>query len=485
MQNTVLIEILNTLNKDELNHFEDFILSPFHNKKTPVIKLFNVIKKYYPGFRDIAIQRENIWGKIFPGKDYNYGVMKNLIYDLTRLSEEFISHFEYDKDVQRKKLRIINFFYRKNNYGLSLKYLDKIKDKTSGLSDSDPDSYLNLYNLEKIRTSILYSKISDKHSVFSGSEFDMTSKYILEGFLVTILENYVKINGLNKIHNSEIKMPMLPEVLNFIKTNQNFTGNIFIKTYYYILLLDLEQNMKYYFDLKNILSETDSETNTQFSYMLWENISNHIAFRYHKGDTEMLKEIFELNKLALEKKIYFAEEGENFFVLNFTTFINVATNLKEIEWAENFVKEYSCKLDETVREDVKNFCLSGISILKQDFTEANEFLSKVKKLHEPHMKANLKLNMLIIYYELGWYESSINVIDSFKHLLKSEKNFQEVIKEKYRKFIRGYSMLIDLKSKNDIKSRMKLEKFLLESDGTASVNWLKRKAKLLGIFFKV
>lgn len=65
MQNTVLTETLNTFKKDELKHFEDFIQSPFHNKKTPVRKLFNEIKKYFPGFLDMALRVKMYGGRSF------------------------------------------------------------------------------------------------------------------------------------------------------------------------------------------------------------------------------------------------------------------------------------------------------------------------------------------------------------------------------------------------------------------------------------
>ncbi|MBK8549657.1 MAG: hypothetical protein IPL53_00835 [Ignavibacteria bacterium] len=483
MLNSTLIEILKSFSKDELKSFEEFVESPFHNKKTPAIKLFKYLKKHSPDFNNPKLQRESAWNFLFPDKEYNYGVMKNLIHDLTKLSEDFISISGEKNDPMRKEYNIIKFLNDKKKYKLAEKYLDKTDTKIKDSTTGDSDYYKNIFNIEKVRLSILYSRISDKHKLNPGAEFEQSSKYLIESFLISILENYVLINSLNKVHKSGFGMPLLEEVLAFVKSNESFLENFYIKTYYYILLLDREQDEKFYFALKKILTEIDDSVAASFKYALWENISNYITFRFHAGEKGIMREQFDLYKLYLNKKIYYAEDESNFFIVNFTTFFNVAVGLNELDWAEDFLNQYAGKLDENAREDVKNYCHASICIKKKDFLKANEYLSKVKKLHEPHMKAGLKLGILIVYYELGWYESSISVIDSFKHLLDNEKNIQEVIKEKHRKFIKGYSMLIDIIYKKDDSAKLKLIQYLEKTEGIGSSPWLKRKAGELGIEF--
>ncbi|HRB01639.1 MAG TPA: hypothetical protein PK294_14490, partial [Ignavibacteria bacterium] len=96
MLKSSLLEILRTFTKQELIKFEDFVRSPYFNKKENVTKLFLEIKKYTPEFSNENLEKERVWGNIFPGKEYNYGIMKNLIHELTKLSESFIT-IEYSK----------------------------------------------------------------------------------------------------------------------------------------------------------------------------------------------------------------------------------------------------------------------------------------------------------------------------------------------------------------------------------------------------
>lgn len=481
MLNSSFIEILRSFTKEEIKSLHEFLESPFHNKKTSAVKLFNLIKKHYPDLKSSKLHRENLWGSLFPDKPYNYGVMKNMIYDLTKLTEEYISLSMDRKDLMRKELNIIKFLSAKKKIRLAEKYLARADSELKDSVTADADYFENKFRIEKVRLAIHYSETADRHKLIPGIEFEKSSKYLIESFLISILENYVLINSLNKIHKSDFSMPLLEEMLAFINRNPGFLDNFYLKSYYYILMLDREQDEKYYVILKSILTEIDDKISASFKYALWENISNYITFRYHAGEEKMMKEQFELNKISLSKKIYNAGDEENFFVNNFMTFFNVALYLNEYEWAEEFIEKYSGRLDEKTRDDIRNYCRGSISIKYRDFLKANEYLSKVRKLHEPHMKAGLKLAMLIVYYELGWHESAVSTADSFKHLLDNEKNMQDVIKEKFRKFIRGYLMLTDIKYGKDENAKLKLKIYLEQTDGIGSVNWLKRKAKETGV----
>ena len=80
MQKTSFIEILRTFDKAELKRFESFISSPYFNTKSSVVEIFKIVKKYAPDYDNNNLNKEEIWKKMFPGKEYNYGFFKNIIY---------------------------------------------------------------------------------------------------------------------------------------------------------------------------------------------------------------------------------------------------------------------------------------------------------------------------------------------------------------------------------------------------------------------
>ena len=58
MINTLLIDILRTFSAEEIKKFREMISSPYFNKQTPLIKLFDQIKIYYPEFRNEGLRKE-------------------------------------------------------------------------------------------------------------------------------------------------------------------------------------------------------------------------------------------------------------------------------------------------------------------------------------------------------------------------------------------------------------------------------------------
>ena len=98
MLKSSLLEILRTFTKQELIKFEDFVRSPYFNKKENVLKLLLEIKKYSPDFADDNLGKETVWKKLFPDKEYNYGILKNLIFDLNQLADRFMIDQKFNID---------------------------------------------------------------------------------------------------------------------------------------------------------------------------------------------------------------------------------------------------------------------------------------------------------------------------------------------------------------------------------------------------
>ncbi|MBK7253137.1 MAG: hypothetical protein IPI04_04255 [Ignavibacteria bacterium] len=99
MLKSSLLEIIRTFTKQELAKFEDFVRSPYFNKKENVTKLFLEIKKYAPEFKSENLEKEIVWQKIFSKVKYNYGIMKNLIFDLNKLAVKFIELENYSEKI--------------------------------------------------------------------------------------------------------------------------------------------------------------------------------------------------------------------------------------------------------------------------------------------------------------------------------------------------------------------------------------------------
>lgn len=108
MENSSLIKILKTFTKREIKAFEKFVDSPYFNTSEATALLFQKIKKYYPLFESNELIKESLFTKIYVGQKYSEELMRKLMSNLIKLSEEFIT---------QEKLKELKYY--KSNFMLN------------------------------------------------------------------------------------------------------------------------------------------------------------------------------------------------------------------------------------------------------------------------------------------------------------------------------------------------------------------------------
>ena len=83
-----------------------------------------------------------MWNNIFPGKAYNYGIMKNLIYDLNKLSESYLSHINFTSSMSFDR-HLIKELLNKQAYGVLNTRLKGFAEKNESVLSNSPDYFYN------------------------------------------------------------------------------------------------------------------------------------------------------------------------------------------------------------------------------------------------------------------------------------------------------------------------------------------------------
>ncbi len=113
MQNSSLTGILKNFSKDEIKSFGKFVSSPYFNTSEATVQLFEEMKKYYPSFAKKDFTRENLFHAVYGERDYNDELLRKLISNLIKLSEEFIF---INSIKSNKALRCITILDNINQY---------------------------------------------------------------------------------------------------------------------------------------------------------------------------------------------------------------------------------------------------------------------------------------------------------------------------------------------------------------------------------
>ena len=127
MKNSLTV-ILKSFSENDYSKFKDFVNSPYHNKIKNAVKLLSVLKENLDEFESGIVTKEELWKKIFPGKKFNYGTMKNLLHELYKLAEKYIMYENFDLvEIEKFKHLYLGLFERNMFTILDLK--DKYFDR--------------------------------------------------------------------------------------------------------------------------------------------------------------------------------------------------------------------------------------------------------------------------------------------------------------------------------------------------------------------
>lgn len=479
MLNTSVIEILRTFDKTELKKFDDFLQSPYFNKKTILVKLFKYIKKFSPEFLSDNLNRERIWNYLYPEKEFNYGVMKNLLYDLTQLTERFLAEEIIDND---KYLLGLNLLDNLSSRDLPKIYLSKYKILEDRLFNSEEggSKYENIAELKWMK----YSSFD----IMDSPDYEIIyeiSNYTIYSYLINIFKLYNNVIAQNfALKNIDKKSLIekflietdLEKIFDFIKMEINSEKDFAILNVYYKMYKAVKNidNITYYYDYKKTVLKNiylfEHEEKRNIVACLWTSLS------YNKVIRDKLFEFNDLNKIAHKMGIMLDNDG-TISIRNYSLGIRIAMLANDKDFLIEFKNKYMHLLRSSAIENMKLYTEAYLCFALKDFRNALESISLIK-FDLLTFKSELKNLQIMIYYELNDIESIIYASDSYKHFAAKNKNVSESSEEIIFKFINYVNALCKLKENPDI-TKLEILKDNILKDSINTKYWLLEKVQEL------
>lgn len=481
MRKSAFIEIIKTFDKDELKRFDSFLNSPYFNTRSYTIKLFDELKKYAPQFEDAGLEKENLWIKLFPGKRYNYGMMKNIIFDLTKFAEKFLEIEKFNSDENMKFSALLEKLTEKNLYEIfMMKYGSFEKKKFS--SSKIHLSYYRDYN-------DLKSKLSDLGNLNAKYRrrglIDERIEHLVLDFLFSfgILYNEFCISDSDFNENSENK-----HIRAFAKL---FFDNERIDKFTMLFKTFPERNFKViqiiFKLMKSFLSPHDVSAYIEAKQTIKENHGyielNTLRILYsclvsaldNCKDTINFnsdEEYFDIFKKLIEYRIYATDTGKVEPSL-FLASIKTAAKVKQPEFIESICKNFLGKISPELRDNMKIYADVYLHYSKDEFEESLKYLNKINIDTHP-MKFNLKNLQILISYEIKDYDMFVYLKDSYKHFLSKNRSVSESYRESNLKFIKYTDNLFKISETKNKNEKEYLRK-IISGDTVPNKQWILEK----------
>lgn len=473
MKKSSAILILETFSKEELDMFGEFLHSPFHNKNTKVLRLYNILKKHYP-FNDLSkISKPILFREMFREKNYSESYIRNLLSDLNLLAEKFLRILRFEKDPESEK-RLITEFSRRNIHKFLLKKLNDFEKSIENEPAKDHDFYWHkifIYDMKGL-------SVSDRSLTNKFMPDAISAKIKLS--LLMIMESYfqflVEEQRIKVKHNYDY----LVHTLSYLKNRiSEFSDSPLLMVYYYLWMSFLGSNDENSFVKARKIFNAEFRT---FTITDKKNI-------YAVMKTFCLKKIDEgcdsyervlLNLLLEMLRRNVTSHRENYINLNlYRNILLTCFKLNDLKMLKSFITAYLKYTDPDCFENIRIYSEAHKEFLKGNFADALQLASKVNFRNlfisageTFYFKNDIKSVILKCLYELDYFESAFNHIDSYKHFLNNSSLIKDSLKKKYLKFINATSVLIKLKTDYAEFSHHKLKKSLSENNDIVSKVWL-------------
>ena len=446
------LKILASLNKEEFDSFGKFVISPFFNRSKDLIKLFNNIKKYYPEFTHAKLQFESLYKKLYPGKSFNEGTIRNLFSDLGNLAEKHLAYVNYENTFEYG-YKIID---ETNNRYLDKEFLKNYKkyyERNEIKEDALYRKNLNKCLLEsemwryKQRLNIDFSK-KDRNSIYEALATFFLNEFLLaQSFQVNVTDWYKSPEEYN-IVDTFFEFTDVEAIINKMEKNKSSYYDD-IKLTFYLARAAQNKDGKFYenFDIAyKIFNEQINGMTKQTQIRLYVMIINIINMHIKAGDRHLSKIKFALEKEIIEKEIALDEQGK-IPAFMFSHIMQDAITANEIEWAKNFLKTKIDLVNDDAKSkaDIYNYYKSKLLSLEKKYIESNEQLLKISK-DDDTFKADSKMLKLINFYELGDIESGFAHAEAFKQMIIRNDEAYTGRKELSSNFLKFYLILIKKKT---------------------------------------
>jgi hypothetical protein len=472
------IDLIQTFSEDEFRKFGLFINSPYFNREAIHIKFYGILKKYYPEFDNKNFDKEKVFAKLYPGKKYNDGVMRNILSAMLELGENFLAienlkagEFNYNLGLMRE---------------LSIRKLPKLYErqekKASEVLENTSKSDLYYFN----KSMLINEK--RKHSIRQKSSLYLHDEYLHEiaennliAFLISILRNYTQIANSNlKLFKFDYRLSFVNDTMETYLDNEveKYKDIIYLNYFYNAFKLAKTEDEKYFYALKEISNDKSSSLSEESKSNIFSILTNYCYLKINKGELKFSREQFLLHKEQILRGQYLNESSST---LNHIKYMSVAVtglDAGEIEWVSDFIEKYKYQLDNNNRENTYNFSRALLFYHRKQYSDALDWAAKVKT-DDLSYKHQLKSLYLKIYFDMNETEPFYSHVDSYKHFLMNQKHIPEITRDVIWSYVNFTKKLFDIK--NNITEKdfelVKLKKELTENKSMINKVWLLEKAE--------
>ena len=466
MNNSRLLQLLRSFEESELKKLHEFIISPYHNKHTDVIGLFNYI--YNTGFDNPKqLQKNVVFKALFPKEAYNDLKLRHIMSYLYQIIENFIAHQELKLNTTNKQIEILKSYRKKNATRLfELTERKILNKKTGGIKSTS--LYSNYLLAQEIQAYYAGKKRTES-SYINNLHTELDLFYFVEKMKISCSSA-----NLEKLYNQQISIPFLESVLLYIEQHEIYKQNPLLAIYFYAYKLLSASKECSFLELKHQVENATGKVAIEEIKPAFQLMINHSIQQLNKGENRFLQELFSLYQFGVYSEILM--QGKQ---LPYVTYSNIATvglRLKKYNATRKFIEEKKEFLPIKFKEDCYIFNLSKYFFEINEYERVTEFYFQYK-MKEILLNVQSRIIQIKAFYELSEFELCHSLNDNLKQLL-TRKGILAYHKENYKNVAKYFKRLLNV-NPYDKKGIRKLISIVESINPLTEKTWIVEKLKEL------
>lgn len=472
MPSKKLITLLDTFSKIDLKQFHKFIHSSYFNENEEIRQLFGIILNDLQMQNDkqlIINKKQQIWGQLFRQKKYNDAYLRKLCYELGQLANMFLIIEAQKKERVHKDIQLLEIYKERKLFT----HFDSLSKKVHQHNQLASADYYQQYRLEHLH----HTKLEKAVGKFKTLDHLERADHFMDCFfIIKKLKLYCDFLDYRHSVSKEAKIGMIPGFLDYIQKS-DFIRHALIRSYFLVTNMLLEKNEEPYFhELKEVLAENIADIPREELKTLYIYLINYcIDTKINAGRSDYFFELFDLYKAVLRDEIFI--EKNTISPQDYKNIITVGLHIKQFEWVESFIQNFTEKLPEEHQDNALTYNLAKVYFHKEDYPKVIEQLREVEYKNLVYALGG-KLMLLKTYYELDEYIPLDSLIDSFRIYLRRNKKISKEVQQQYMNVLRFVKKLSNIDPYDQVAIK-KVKKQVEDCKALASKKWILQKIAVL------
>ena len=424
MQQSKLIDLMRTLSKPQLRHFERLLAALVPTQNNEIQRLYQLLLRFAPAYTSPKLGREHLQKVL----KWSQKQLTDRSSQLLHLLGQCLVVEQVLQDKIGQQLRLMDMF---EQAGLEKHYHSAKRQAERALAAEgqvSPNFLLQQYRLHELdaRAQETYQR---RHKPSLQQAADALDTFYLASKLGYLLE----MTSAGQVLDIPYDM-RLTEAIKEWASEPPFGNNALIKLYQATLrLIETPEREQYFTELRTLLAEHRQDTPEVILKNLYTYLLNHCTRKITQDhDTSYYEHYLSINTKLIDEGLIL-EEGQ-LLPWRFSNLVTVSLRTGRLAWARQFLDRYRSYLPLEDHENTYNYNLANCLYFEGQPDDALILLLQLD-LRDPLLAIAAKNLTVKIYWETEQIELLLTFLENYRLYIYRQQLAKRRLKQQVKRFI--------------------------------------------------